>query len=257
MNHLDDSSIGPENPRPTEANSYAFVETRWSMVINAGHGDLAAATLALERLCRIYRTPIYAFIRRTRHRDHHDAEDLTQAFFAHILEKETLKKVERERGKFRTYLLTALTYFLSDEKSVREAQKRGGGRRIVSLDEIAAGDLFENEPSNPPTPDNYYDRQWADTLVQGVRAQLCAEYASVGKAELYSKLAPALTNDEASVPCAELALALGMSEGAVRVAFHRLRRRFGKLLRDEVTQTVSTPEETDEELRHLIGALAC
>src|ERR1700720_4007132 len=116
MNHPDDSPVGPENPRPTEANSYAFGKTHWSMVINAAQGDPDAATFALERLCRIYWRPIYAFIRWQRHVDKHEAEDLTQSFFAHLLHKETLKKVRREEGKFRNYLLAVLENFLSDER---------------------------------------------------------------------------------------------------------------------------------------------
>jgi RNA polymerase sigma factor (sigma-70 family) len=256
MNSPDEDRLGQESPKSLEANSSAFGETQWSAVLNAGHGDLNAAAIALERLCRIYWRPIYAFIRWKRKLDHHQAEDLTQAFFAHLLSHEVLKKVERGKGKFRTFLLAVLDNFLSNESKRGGAIKRGGQSRIISLEEITAGEIYEWEPSQPPTPEEYYDHQWAITLVQRTLVRLRTECAKAGNSERYTKIEPLLTCPDAAESHAELAADLGMTVGAFKVALHRLRGRFREILRAEVVETLASPDEIDEELRHLVTALS-
>jgi len=224
-------------------------------VLGAGQRDLAGATAALERLCRTYWYPIYAFVRR-RGSDQHEAEDLTQAFFAFLLEKDTLKKVDRQKGKFRTFLLAALTNFLNNEWDKRQTLKRGGQRQIISLDEAAAEGLYLREPTDSLTPEKLFERRWASTVVEQVLARLKQEYVEGGKAGLFAKLEPALTGEVGTGVYAGWAAALGTSEGAVKVALHRMRRRFGELLRSEVAHTVSSPEEIDDEIRHLFAAIA-
>ena len=233
----------------------AFLTTHWSVVLGAGQRDLAGATAALERLCRTYWYPIYAFVRR-RGADQHEAEDLTQAFFAFLLEKDTLKKVDRQKGKFRTFLLAALTNFLANEWDKRQTLKRGGQRQIISLDEAAAEGLYLREPTDSLTPEKLFERRWASTVVEQVLARLKQEYVEGGKADLFAKLESALTGEVAAGAYAEWASALGTSEGAVKVALHRIRRRFGELLRSEIAHTVSSPEEIDDEIRHLFAAIS-
>jgi RNA polymerase sigma-70 factor (ECF subfamily) len=232
-----------------------FSATHWSIVLAAGATDLARATTALERLCRIYWFPIYAFIRR-RGSDQHDAEDLTQGFFAYLLDKDTLKKVDRAKGKFRTFLLAALTNFLANERDKRRTLKRGGQGQIISLDETVAEDLYRHEAVESLTPENLFERRWASALIEQVLARLKQEYAAGCKADLFAKLEPALTGETATGVYAEWAAALGMSEGAVKVALHRLRRRFGEVLRSEIAHTVTSPEEIDDEIRHLFAAMS-
>ena len=238
-----------------EGRAGAFSATHWSVVLEAGQTDLARATAALERLCRNYWHPIYAFIRR-RGSDRHDAEDLTQAFFEFLLEKETLKKVDRRKGKFRTFLLAALTNFLANEWDKRQTLKRGGQRQIISLDEAAAEGLYLREPVESLTPERLFERRWASALIEQVLARLKQEYAAGGKAKLFTKLEPALTGEVAAGAFAEWAAALGMTEGAVKVALHRLRRRFGEVLRSEIAHTVSSPEEINDEIRQLFAAIS-
>ncbi len=231
-----------------------FTTTNWSVVLAAGQTDYGRAAAALERLCRKYWYPIYAFIRR-RGSDGHEAEDLTQAFFTHLLEKETLKRVNRQKGKFRSFLLAAVTNFLANEWDKKQTLKRGGQSQIVSLDEMAAEELYSHEPAGSLTPEKLFERRWAFTLVDQVLARLKEECIAADRAKLFAKLEPGLTGEINPGLYAEWAAALGMSEGAVRVAVHRFRRRFGELLRSEIAHTVATPEEVDEEIRHLFAAI--
>lgn len=233
----------------------AFSTTHWSVVLTAGQDNLEGAAVALEQLCRKYWHPIYAFIRR-RGSGPHEAEDLTQGFFAHLLEMETLKKADQRKGKFRTFLLAALTKFLSNEWDKRQTLKRGGRSQIISLDEAQAEELYHLEPVEPASPEKLFDRRWAATLLDGVLARLREEYRAGGKSELLTQLEPGLTQEAAPGRYADWSRALGMSEGAVRVALHRMRRRFGELLREEIAQTVASPAEVDEEIRHLFEAIS-
>ncbi len=232
-----------------------FSATHWSVVLAAGQTDFARAAAALERLCRGYWYPIYAFVRR-RGFGHHEAEDLTQAFFAFLLEKETLKKVDRNKGKFRTFLLAALTNFLANEWDKGQTLKRGGHHQIISLDEAAAEGLYLREAGESLTPEKLFERRWASAIIEQALGRLKQEYITGGKADVFAKLEPSLTRDVTAGSHAEWAGELGMSEGAVKVALHRLRRRFGEILRSEIAHTVSSPEEIDDEIRHLFAAIS-
>jgi RNA polymerase sigma factor (sigma-70 family) len=232
----------------------AFSTTHWSVVLEARDGDVAGSTAALEKLCRQYWYPIYAFVRR-RGSDRHEAEDLTQAFFAHLLDKETLKKVDRRKGKFRTFLLASLTNFLTNEWDKGQTLKRGGEYQIMSLHE-AAEEIYGREPVGERSPEKLFDRRWALLLAETVLAQLKVEYTAQNKAGLFARLEPGLTGELDTGWYESRAAALGMSEGAVRVALHRLRRRFGELLRAEVGQTVTSASEVDEEIRHLFASMS-
>jgi len=255
MDRSDDDLPGADSPWLAQGKAAAFSTTHWSVVLTAGQDDLAGAAAALEELCRKYWYPIYAFVRR-RGAERTEAEDLTQGFFAHLLEMETLKKVDRRKGKFRTFLLSALTKYLSNEWDRRQTAKRGGGRRIISLDEAAAEHLYSLEPVEPGSPEKQFDRGWACALADRVLGVLRAEYRAAGKGDLLAQLEPSLAREPVPGRYADWAAALGLSEGAVRVALHRLRRRFGELLREEIAQTVASPAEVDEEIRHLFAAIS-
>lgn len=224
-------------------------------MLEAGRTDVARAAAALERLCHKYWHPIYVFVR-GRGSDHHEAEDLTQAFFAYLLEKETLKAVDRRKGKFRTFLLVSLTNFLLNEWDKRQTLKRGGQHQIISLDEMAAEKLYGQEPVGHFSPEKLFERRWAITILEQVLTRLKNEYAAAGKAELFVKLEAGLTGEVTPGLYADWSAALNMNEGAVKVALHRLRRRFGELLRSEVAYTVADPSEVAGEIRHLLAAIS-
>jgi RNA polymerase sigma-70 factor (ECF subfamily) len=255
MDRLDDDLLAGDSPWLAQGKAAAFSTTHWSVVLTAGQDDPAGAAAALEELCRKYWYPIYAFVRR-HGAERTEAEDLTQGFFAHLLERETLKRVDRSKGRFRTFLLSALRKYLSNERDKRQTAKRGGGRQIISLDEAAAEGLYRLEPAGPGSPEKHFDRAWARALVERVLGALRAEYRAAGKGDLLAQLEPGLAQEPVPGRCADGAAALGLSEGTVRVALHRLRRRFGELLRQEIAQTVASPAEVDEEIRHLFAALS-
>jgi RNA polymerase sigma factor (sigma-70 family) len=254
MARSDDNSSAAESLRRKESRHGAFATTHWSVVLEAGRGDITRSAAALEQLCQRYWHPIYAFIRR-RGSGRPEAEDLTQAFFEHLLDKETLKKVDPSKGKFRTFLLASLTHFLANDWDKRQAWKRGGRLKIISLDE-AAEELYGREAVEKASPEKLFDRRWAALLVTNVLAELKQEYSDEKKAALFARLEPALTGELPPGWHAASAQALDMGEGAVRVAFHRLRRRFGELLRREIAQTVTNAAEVDEELRQLFSVMS-
>jgi RNA polymerase sigma-70 factor (ECF subfamily) len=233
----------------------AFSTTHWSIVLGAGQDNPAGAAVALERLCRIYWFPVYAFVR-GRGSSHHDAEDLTQAFFTYLLEKEALKKLDPQKGKFRSFMLAALTNFLNNEWDKRQTLKRGGKIQIISLDETRAEELYSHEPVELLTPEKLFERRWAFAVVERVFARLKQEYAKTDKLKLFETLEHGLTREITQDVCAGSAASLAMNEGAVKVALHRLRRRYGELLREEIGQTVTIPEELNDEIRHLCAAIA-
>jgi RNA polymerase sigma-70 factor (ECF subfamily) len=232
-----------------------FSTTNWSVVLEAGRTDVARAAVALERLCHKYWHPIYVFVRR-RGSDHHKAEDLTQSFFAHLLEKETLREVDRQKGKFRSFLLASLTNFLLNDWDRRQTLKRGGNCQIISMDEMAAEKLYGQEPVEHFSPEKLFDRRWAVTIIEQVLTRLKNEYTAAGNAELFVKLEAGLTGEVTPGLYANWSAALNMNEGAVKVALHRLRRRFGELLRSEVAYTVADPSEVAGEIRHLLAAIS-
>lgn len=232
-----------------------FAPTRWTMVLAAVEGGSSSkAEKALAELCRAYRFPLYAYIRRRGHASN-SAEDLTQEFFLQLLEKNWLEGVDREKGKFRAFLLAAMKNFLANQHDRRTAKKRGGGQVILSLDSMAADSRYRLEPAEQLTPERLFERQWALTMLDMVLNRLQAEMHADGKAALFDRLKSFLTAGRSSGGYADTARSLGMTEGAVKVAVHRLRRRYRRLLRDEIAQTVASPDEVDEEIRYLIGCL--
>jgi RNA polymerase sigma factor (sigma-70 family) len=243
-------TTGSDAPRPA-----AFVTTHWSLVLTAGRNDTTRAQNALAKLCQTYWYPLYAYVRRRGH-PAADAQDLTQEFFARLLEKNWVGAADRQKGKFRTFLLSAMNHFLADAWDKARAQKRGGGRTPVPLQFDTAETRYGHEPADPATPEQNFERRWALTLLDEVLNRLRAEYEQDGRAELFAALNPCLVGDRTSQPYAELAVKLGASEGTIKSAVHRLRQRYRELLRDEIGQTVAGPEEVDEELRHLFAVLA-
>ena len=221
----------------------------------AGHSDTAHAQAALEKLCRAYWYPLYAYVRR-RGQSPEDAKDLTQEFFARLLERNWIGRADQQRGRFRSFLLSAMNHFLADEWDKARAQKRGGGQIPVPLQFDTAETRYGYEPVDNTTPEQNFERRWALTLLDTVLQRLHSEYEQEGRAEFFAALHPCLVGDRANQPYADLAVKLGISEGAVKSAVHRLRQRYRHLLRDEIAQTVAEPGEVDEELHHLFAVLA-
>ncbi len=232
-----------------------FAPTRWTVVLQAGQGDSAPARGALAQLCQSYWYPLYAFVRRKGYSPP-DAEDLTQAFFAHLLEDRVIATADQEKGRFRSFLLTRLDHFLADEWDRVKAQKRGGGQQAIPLEGGEAETRYRIEPVDLRSPDKLFEYRWAMTLLERVFERLHQEYVGEGKAALFDELRGCLAQVRAAVPYAEVGARLGLSEGALRVAVHRLRRRYRTLLRVEIADTVSGPGEVEEELRHLFRVLA-
>jgi RNA polymerase sigma-70 factor (ECF subfamily) len=243
------------NHRPPESSPAAgFAATRWTLVLSAARGSQTPrAAAAMAELCRIYWYPLYAFIRRRGH-SAHDAEDLTQEFFARLLDKHFLAAADREKGRFRTFLLMAVKRFLANEYDRAQAGKRAGGQRIVPLDGLAPEARYHLEPADTLTPERLFEQQWALTLLDQVLARLQAEMAAVGKAALFDSLKGHLAGGREE-GYAATAARLGMSEGAVKVAVYRLRRRYRDLLREEIAHTLAGPEEIEDEIRYLFTCL--
>jgi RNA polymerase sigma-70 factor (ECF subfamily) len=221
----------------------------------AGRNDTARARAALAKLCETYWYPLYVYVRR-RGSSPHDAQDLTQAFFAQLLEREMLAKADPARGRFRSFILTAIKNFLTDEWGKARTQRRGGNVLKVSLDWAAAEQRYHQEPVDPDSPDKAFDRHWALALLETALAALEKEYQAENSGELFAALRPTFIGERAAQPYAELAAQLDMTESAVRVAVHRLRKRYRALLRAEIAQTVALREDVDEEMRHLFQGLS-
>jgi RNA polymerase sigma factor (sigma-70 family) len=231
-----------------------FATTRWSLVLAAGKRSSPQSGAALATLCETYWYPLYAYVRRRGH-DVDEAQDLTQAFFTRLLEKNDLAAAERERGKFRSFLLTSLKHFLANEWDRARAKKRGGDRSPVSIDFAIAEGRYGLQPSDELTAEKIFDRRWAMVVLEQVLNQLQEEFRRAEKSELFERLKVFLTGDKLAGSYEQLAADLKMTAGAVKVAVHRLRRRYRELLRAEVAQTVADPEEIDEELRDLFIAI--
>jgi RNA polymerase sigma-70 factor (ECF subfamily) len=232
-----------------------FATTRWTVVLQAGGSTSPGSAAALEKLCRAYWYPLYSFSRR-RGLGPHDAEDLVQSFFTFLLEKDVIARADRERGRFRTFLLSALQNFHSNERARAGTQKRGGGQKIVSFDELQAEASYQNEPATHLTPERLFDQKWAASLLEQVIQILRREYAAAGKEPLFEELRGLLWGGRSDLGYDAIGGKLGMSEGAIKVAVHRLRARFKECLRDEVAHTVARPEDVEDELRHLLSALS-
>jgi RNA polymerase sigma factor (sigma-70 family) len=231
----------------------AFTTTHWSIVLEA-QGESPAAQAALEKLCRTYWRPIYGFVRR-QGAGAEDAEDLTQGFFALLLERKDLNTVRKEKGRLRFYLLTSLKHFLADESRHAMAVKRGKGRRLIPLDEICERESIDVERSDRLTADQIYERRWAFTLLEQVMARLQEEYRSAGNVRFFDQMKKMLM-DEADRPSqAQVAVEFDMTENAVKQAFYRFRQRYQTLLREEIAHTVAVPSDIEDELRHLISVV--
>jgi RNA polymerase sigma-70 factor (ECF subfamily) len=239
---------------PVSAGHDSFATTHWSLVLAAGRRGSPQSEAALAALCQDYWFPLYAYVRRVGHSSH-DAQDLTQQFFALLLEKDFLGDADRRRGKFRWFLLSAMKHFLAKEWRRSRARKRGGGRSPISLDFSAGESQYCVEPADCLTAERLYERQWALTLLDQALGRLEGEYAARGKSRVFDELRDSLTGESGGRPYAELAVSLGISEAAVKMAVHRLRRRYGELLKEAVAHTVAGPEDIDGELRELLAAL--
>src|SRR3954470_15999964 len=243
--------MSPDHSTP--GNGHVFATTRWSVVLKAGASSPAADD-ALARLCRAYWYPLYAFVRRQGHSPH-DAQDLTQGFFARLLEKNDLAAVDRSKGKFRSFLLAAMKHFLANEWDRARALKRGGGVTLISIDDAEAEGRYAHEAAEQSTAEQLFDRRWALTLLDQVLARLETEMAVAGKRATFDALKFSLTGEQAAA-YEEIARRLGTTEGALKVAIHRLRDRYRTLLREQIADTVGSTADVDEELRHLFSALS-
>ena len=231
-----------------------FVTTHWSVVLAARDKSLPDSAAALEALCRAYWYPLYAFVRRQGHAAC-DAQDLTQEFFARLLAKDYLAAAAQEKGRFRTFLRVALKRFLANEWDRARRLKRGGGQALLSLDTAIGEERYQAERGDALPPDRLYERRWAMTLLEQTLGRLRAEYEAAGKAAEFEQLKGVLMAERGTIDYGALAATLGLSEGAARVAVHRLRKRFRALFRAEVADTVSGPGEVESELRYLVGIL--
>jgi len=246
-------------PAAPAGRAVRFATTRWSVVLAAGHRGPSdapdgAARDALAWLCSAYWYPLYAYAR-SRGLAPPEAQDLTQGFLAHLLERDALRVADPGRGRFRTFLLSSLRNFLANERDRAAARKRGGGVSVVSIDVEAAEGRFCREPAHADTPERLYERRWALTLLDAVLADLKARHDREGKAALFDRLKPYLAGDADAPTHAQTAAVVGMSEGAVQVAVSRLRKRYRALLREHIGQTVERPEDVDEEIRDLFKAV--
>jgi RNA polymerase sigma-70 factor (ECF subfamily) len=231
-----------------------FATTHWSVILAARDGDSPQAREALAALCRMYWYPLYVYIRRQGF-TWDQAQDLTQEFFARLLEKETLRVVDPGKGRFRSFLIAACKHFLANERDRARAVKRGGGRTIVPIDGRAAESRYQDEPAHSQTPEKAFARRWALTLLNQVMCRLRAEYQGADKGRLFDRLKGFLLKEKSVGGYVLVAQELGMTEGAVKVAVHRLRQRYRELLHEEIGQTVHDPGDIDEEIRDLFHAL--
>ena len=237
----------------TQNGSVAFTTTHWSVVLEA-QGPTPAAQAALEKLCRTYWRPIYGFVRR-QGTETEEAKDLTQGFFALLLERRDLDTVRKEKGRLRSYLLTSIKNFLTNERNRAMAIKRGEGQRLIPLDQFREGESVGFEPADTSTADQIYERRWAWALMDQVMRRLGDEYRTAGNVVLFERLKALLTDETDRPSQAQIADELAMTENAVNQAFHRLRERYRQLLREEIAHTVMAPGDIENELRHLIAVL--
>lgn len=250
-----DSPADAAPSSPASISSSSFPSTRWSIVLRVGGGSQTEARAALETLCRQYWYPLYSFVRR-HGRPHHEAEDCTQAFFARLLANDGMTHARPERGRFRSFLLTALRHSLANECRDACAAKRGGGIPALPLEIDGAEERFTREPADPAlTPEQAFDRNWALAMIAQVMEELRSEYVASGRRALFEALKPLLMSDVGTSAVAEQAAQLGMSKHAFSVALHRVRRRLGENLRAAVAETVADVADVDVELRHLIAAM--
>jgi RNA polymerase sigma-70 factor (ECF subfamily) len=238
---------------PAQSEAAVFATTQWSVVL-AAQGRSPGADEALEKLCRTYWWPLYGFVRRNGFGPE-EAQDMTQGFFALLLERHDFDVVRREKGRLRSYLLVSLKNFLAKARRRDLAVKRGEGRALVPLDELLERERANLEPADTLSADRIYERRWALTLLEQVLTRLESEYRAAGNEKLFDCLREFLSDEPSRRSQAEVATELGMTENAVKQAFHRLRQRYRQLLRDEIAQTVAVPGDVEDELRHFISVL--
>jgi DNA-directed RNA polymerase specialized sigma24 family protein len=232
-----------------------FATTHWSVVLAAANQESPEAAAALERLCRTYWYPLYVFIRRQGY-GVADAQDLTQAFFTHILSRRFFQRASRDKGKFRSFILGSLKFFLADELAKLQAKKRGGGQTFVFLDEHSAEERYRLEPVELMDAEKLFERRWAMTLLDRVLERLEAEFVDSGKKRLFERLRDFLLGDRGSATYQDVAPTLAMTEGAVKTAVHRMRQRYRELFREEIAETCADPAEADDEMRHVFAAIS-
>jgi RNA polymerase sigma-70 factor (ECF subfamily) len=237
-----------------DAGRAVFATTHWSVVVEAGQLDSPKASEAMAQLCETYWYPLYVYVRRKGHAAP-DAQDLTQEFFARLLAGNYVGSADRRKGKFRSFLLGTFEHFLAKEWRRAHTEKRGRGQAVLSLDEMGAEDRYLLEPVCDLTPMKIFDRRWATTLLEQAMARLGEECRQNEKGTLFDQLKDVLSGNPANAPYAEMARSLGITEGAFKVAVHRLRQRYGEMVRGEIAQTVARPEEVDEELHYLLAVL--
>jgi RNA polymerase sigma-70 factor (ECF subfamily) len=245
------------NPRSEDCQvtSTLFPTTHWSVLLASGRPDLPEAEEALERLCRTYWTPIYAYIRRRGHSPE-DAQDLTQELFARLLAKQRLSRVAPHKGRFRSFLLASVNHLLADARDRATRQKRGGGKPMLSWEAQTAEECYSAVLMHGSTAESLFERRWALALVEQVLNRLEQEHIQVGKPELFTALKEFLTGGKGSRDYPEVARSLDKSEATLRVTVHRLRQRYGQLFREEVASTLTTTEDLDAEMRHLLTVLS-
>jgi len=241
-----------QQQRPSRA---WFATTHWSVVLAAGDKAHSHWEEALQTLCQTYWYPLYAYARQHGHQAQ-DAEDLTQAFLMKLIERNLAQLADRTRGRFRSFLLTSFKHFMADQRDKDRTCKRGGQAQVFSLDFAAAETRYQREPGHDTTAEDIFERRWALTVLETVFAKLREQYVADGKSELFDRLKPCLTQAGSAIPYTELATQLPLSEGALRVAVHRLRQRYRDLLHAEIEHTVADPSHVEDEIRDLFQALA-
>jgi RNA polymerase sigma factor (sigma-70 family) len=250
---VDNGASGSAIGQITQSGAVAFATTHWSVVL-AARGESTEAKAALEKLCRTYWWPLYGFVRREGYKPE-EAQDLTQAFFARLLERKDLETVRQERGRLRSYLLASLRNFLSKARHREMTVKRGEGRPLVSLEDLLVRERADQEPAHKLSADRIYERRWALTLLEQVLVRLGAEYEAAGKLPLFDRLKELLAGESGQPTQAKIAAEMQMTENAVKQAFHRLRHRYRQLLHEEIAHTVGAPEDVEDELQHFMAVL--
>ncbi len=247
--------ISSQISAPAPAEDGRFTTTHWSVVLSAGQARSADAEAALERLCRTYWYPLYAFVRR-QGQSPEDAQDLVQGFFAKVLEKNYLGAADPQKGRFRSFLLLALKRFMANEWDRARRQKRGGGREVISLDAEDTEVRYRSGPLDELSPERVYDREWARTLLEQVLDQLEAEWLQAGNARIFNEVKVFLTGEKSERPYAEIARELGVTDGTLRGTVFRLRQRYREVLRRQIADTLETPDAVEDEIRQLFAALS-
>jgi RNA polymerase sigma factor (sigma-70 family) len=244
----------PDETKISSSESWKFATTHWSVILAAGDSSSPQHEQALSELCQSYWYPLYAYLRRCGY-DTQQAEDYTQAFFAQMLEKHYLYKVEPKPGKFRSFLLVALKRFVSDQHARAKAAKRGGDHKMLPIDIKTAENQYIQEPISNLTPEKLFEKFWALTILERAMSRLEDELAGINKHELFNNLKIYLAGEKSHIPYNDMAGRLNMTEEAVKMAVYRLRRQYREILRDEIAQTVASEEQIDGEIQDLFAAL--